>query len=124
VRELPTVELQGVELMRAGGPYHGHGSPPEGDHVSVEDLHRIARDSNAVADELRPVNKLPCACKKAARRARAEKLPRDPWVPPSRANASPIAGYARPGSGIAALDRQRPLGTGVHCTTTLPHYRM
>lgn len=55
---LETVDLEGVEVMRAGGPFFGQGSPPEGDFFSVDDLKRIAEDSDAVVEETKPPNKI------------------------------------------------------------------
>lgn len=40
--ELQTVDLLGIEIMSAGGPVHGVGSPPEGDFWSAEDLRSMA----------------------------------------------------------------------------------
>lgn len=46
---LTTRDLLGVDLLAAGGPYHGTGSPPGGDFYSADDLKRIARDTNAMS---------------------------------------------------------------------------
>ena len=44
---MQTVDLPGVEIMVAGGPFRGRGSPPEGDFYDEEALARIAEASNA-----------------------------------------------------------------------------
>lgn len=56
--ELATVEVPGVEVARAGGPVKGYGTGPGGDTITVEELRRIARDTNEIIDELDPVSKL------------------------------------------------------------------
>jgi hypothetical protein len=43
---LETVDLEGVEILATGGPYHGKGSPPEGDYLSDADLDRYAANTN------------------------------------------------------------------------------
>jgi hypothetical protein len=43
VSELATVDLEGVEILAAGGPVRGFGSPPEGDYWGIEDLVRSPR---------------------------------------------------------------------------------
>src|SRR5262244_3326629 len=55
---LPTVDLDRVELMRAGGPYHGYGSPPEGDHITPDDLAGYAKATNELLADVEPVNKI------------------------------------------------------------------
>jgi hypothetical protein len=44
--------------MATGGPFRGRGSPPEGDFYTEDDLRAIARDTNAVLDEVDPFTKL------------------------------------------------------------------
>lgn len=53
-----TVDLIGVEIMAAGGPIHGVGSPPEGDYWTVDDLRAMALADEELGDELRPPNKI------------------------------------------------------------------
>lgn len=57
---LPTVDIEGVAILAAGGPYYGTGSPPEGDFFSKADLEQIADDTNRLIGlgELRPPSKL------------------------------------------------------------------
>ena len=55
---LPTRDLTGIPLMSIGGPFRGQGSPPEGDFYTEADLAEIARDTNAVIDEVDPFTKL------------------------------------------------------------------
>lgn len=45
---LPTVDVPAVELLTEGGPYHGHGSPPEGDFFTRGDLEALARNTISV----------------------------------------------------------------------------
>lgn len=56
--ELETVDRNGVEILAAGGPIRGVGSPPGGDFYTVEDLERIAAANRELADEIRPPNKI------------------------------------------------------------------
>lgn len=56
--ELPTIDRDGVEVMRAGGPVRGFGSPPEGEFISTDELQKLADATNEVIDELRPYGKL------------------------------------------------------------------
>lgn len=58
--ELQTQDILGVDLLAAGGPYHGTGSPPEGDFYRDDDLRRIADDTNRLmaTGELRAPVKL------------------------------------------------------------------
>lgn len=49
VADLPTVDIEDVELLRAGGPYFGHGSPPGGDHLDRAYLDARVRDTHAAA---------------------------------------------------------------------------
>jgi hypothetical protein len=57
---LETVDLEGVEILARGGPYHGKGSPPEGDYLSDADLDRYAANTNRLhaLHELTSPNKL------------------------------------------------------------------
>lgn len=57
---LETVNLKGVSVMAAGGPFRGKGSPPEGDFFDEQKLQKIADATNRLheAGELRPVNKI------------------------------------------------------------------
>lgn len=55
---LETVDMEGVEVMRAGGPWFGQNCPPGGAYFTPDDLRRIADASNAVQDETKPANKL------------------------------------------------------------------
>lgn len=50
--ELQTEDLTGIEILRAGGPYHGMGSPPEGDYLTVADLEESARAYRELAGEV------------------------------------------------------------------------
>lgn len=50
--ELATEDLYGIEIVRAGGPYHGLNSPPKGDFVSLEDLQAAAASAIALTDEI------------------------------------------------------------------------
>lgn len=56
--ELETVDLEGVEILAAGGPVFGIGSPPEGDFWTEDDLRAMAAAANELADELKPPNKI------------------------------------------------------------------
>lgn len=55
---LATVDLLDQEILRAGGPFHGVGSPPEGDHLSIGDLQGMAAAFAELRDELHPPVKL------------------------------------------------------------------
>lgn len=55
--DLKTVDIDGVDILKAGVTVHGIGSPPEGDVWSTEDLKRIAKANNELA-ELKPANKI------------------------------------------------------------------
>jgi hypothetical protein len=57
---LQTVDLKGVDILRAGGPYHGAGSPQTGDFYTVDDLKAIADETRQLMDsgELKAPNKL------------------------------------------------------------------
>lgn len=55
---LETVDLEGVDLLVAGGPYYGKGSPPEGDFFDEARLRAIVAANVALADELKPANKI------------------------------------------------------------------
>jgi hypothetical protein len=58
VPDLTTVDLDAVEVMAAGGPVHGIGSPPEGDHWTPKQLAGIADANRDLAGELRPPAKI------------------------------------------------------------------
>lgn len=49
--ELETEDILGVEILAAGGPIHGHGSPPEGDHLTVDDLQAFADAARELGPE-------------------------------------------------------------------------
>src|SRR4051812_49197098 len=53
-----TFDLVGVEILAAGGPIHGVGSPPEGDFWSMEELRAMAEADAELGDELLPPNKI------------------------------------------------------------------
>ena len=55
---LETADLIGVEILSAGGPVHGVGSPPEGDYWRPEDLRGMAEAATELADELHPPAKI------------------------------------------------------------------
>ncbi len=56
--ELETVDLEGVEILAAGGPVRGVGSPPEGDYWTPEDLRAMAAAAAELGDELKPPAKI------------------------------------------------------------------
>jgi hypothetical protein len=56
--ELETVDLEGVEILAAGGPVRGRGSPPEGDYWTIEDLDAIAQAARELEGEIRPPAKI------------------------------------------------------------------
>ncbi len=56
--DLETVDVAGVEILSAGGPVHGVGSPPGGDYWSKKDLEAIAAANVELAGELQPPNKI------------------------------------------------------------------
>lgn len=56
--DLKTIDIDGVDILAAGGPYFGQGSPKKGDRYSVTKLRAIAKASNAVAAEVRAPVKL------------------------------------------------------------------
>lgn len=56
--ELETVDVADVEILSAGGPVHGIGSPPEGDFWSKEDLAAIAAANRELAGEVQAPNKI------------------------------------------------------------------
>lgn len=56
--ELETVDLIGVEILSAGGPVHGIGSPPEGDYWTPDDLRAMAVADAELGDELKPPAKI------------------------------------------------------------------
>lgn len=57
---LPTIDIDAVPILAAGGPYFGTGSPPGGDFFTKADLEQIAEDTNKLeqAGDLRPPSKL------------------------------------------------------------------
>lgn len=55
---LETVDLEGVEILAAGGPVHGRGSAPGGDTWTAEQLRELAKANQDLAGELRPPAKL------------------------------------------------------------------
>jgi len=60
VTALQTTDILGVDLLAAGGPYHGSGSPAGGDFYTEDDLRRIADETNRLmaSGELRSPVKL------------------------------------------------------------------
>lgn len=56
--DLPTENLDGVEILAAGVRIHGGGSPPEGDLYTADDLAKIAEANRELAGELRPPGKI------------------------------------------------------------------
>lgn len=58
--DLETVDFDGVDVLAAGGPYFGQGSPPEGDFYTEDDLRGIADNTRRLlaAGELRAPLKL------------------------------------------------------------------
>ncbi len=58
ITPLPTVDIEDVELLRAGGPYFGHGSPPEGDLITEDFLDERVRDTRLIAGRIEPPFKL------------------------------------------------------------------
>lgn len=56
--DLETVDITGVEILAAGGPVFGVGSPPEGDFWTEDDLRAMAAANQELADELKPPNKI------------------------------------------------------------------
>lgn len=52
--DLPTVDLSGVEILRANVRIHGQGSPPEGDLYSTDDLRALCDAHAELASERRP----------------------------------------------------------------------
>jgi Mu-like prophage I protein len=58
VPDLETVDLEGVEILAAGGPIRGIGSPPEGDFYTPADLRAMADAAAELGDELRPPAKI------------------------------------------------------------------
>lgn len=55
---LATVDLTGVEILAAGGPIHGRGSPAGGDHLSRDDLREVVDANKALEGELLPAAKI------------------------------------------------------------------
>ena len=53
---LETVDLDGVDVLSAGGPYHGAGSPAGGDFYTEADLRKIAASHELLGPEIRPRN--------------------------------------------------------------------
>jgi hypothetical protein len=56
--DLETVDLLGVEIMAAGGPVFGVGSPPEGDYWTADDLRAMAEADAELGDEIKPPGKI------------------------------------------------------------------
>lgn len=55
---LATVDLVGVEVFAAGGPFHGRNSPPSGDRWTRRELEEIAAANRELAGELKPPAKI------------------------------------------------------------------
>lgn len=55
---LPTVDIDGVEILAAGGPVHGWGSPPEGDVWLPEQLREMAAAAAELGDEIKAPAKI------------------------------------------------------------------
>lgn len=53
-----TFDMLGVELLAAGGPVHGVGSPPEGDYWTLEQLQGMAQAAEELGPEIVPPNKI------------------------------------------------------------------
>lgn len=51
--DLATVDIDGVEILSAGGPFHGQGSPKGGDYFTADFLKQLA-DANGALVDLRP----------------------------------------------------------------------
>lgn len=58
VPELETRDFVGVDILAAGGPYFGGGSPPEGDTWTAEQLGALAATNRELAGEVRVPIKL------------------------------------------------------------------
>lgn len=56
--ELETVDMDGVELLAAGGPYFGTGSPEEGDFFDEKFLKTLAQNAETLRDEVQPPIKI------------------------------------------------------------------
>ncbi len=56
--KLETEDLPGVEILAAVGPIHGHGSPPEGNQLTVAHLEEFAANAAELAGEIRPPLKI------------------------------------------------------------------
>lgn len=56
--DLETEDFEGVDILAAGGPYHGQGSARNGDHYDVARLERFASDARELANEVRAAVKL------------------------------------------------------------------
>jgi hypothetical protein len=56
--ELETVDLPAIEILAAGGPYFGTGSPPEGDTFDDRHLQALADANNALAEQVKPPIKI------------------------------------------------------------------
>lgn len=56
--DLATEDILGVELVRAGGPFRGQGSPAGGDYITTEQLGQAVASFNELRDELWPPVKL------------------------------------------------------------------
>lgn len=55
---LETVDILGVEILSAGGPIHGVGSPPAGDYWSPEQLRGMADAAADLGDEVKAPAKI------------------------------------------------------------------
>ena len=53
-----TFDLIGVEILSAGGPIHGVGSPPEGDYWTLDELREMAAADSELGEEILPPNKI------------------------------------------------------------------
>lgn len=49
---LETVDIAGIDILAAGGPYIGTGSKPGGDYYTVDDLNRFAASARELAGEV------------------------------------------------------------------------
>ncbi len=55
---LETVDLEGVEILKIGGPVHGRGSPVGGDYFTTDDLRALAAADTELGDEITPPARL------------------------------------------------------------------
>jgi len=94
---LKTQDILGVDLLAAGGPYHGTGSPTGGDFYTDEDLARIAADTSALlaSGELRIPVKLGHSKEQKLLRASGftdGEMPAAGWVTNVRAEGNKLRG--------------------------------